>query len=536
MTNKKEWWRGGVIYQVYPRSFMDSNGDGIGDLKGITARLDYIKSLGVDGVWISPFFKSPMADFGYDVSDYQDIDPLFGTMDDFDEMLREMHRRDLKLIVDLVLNHTSDQHPWFAESRKNRYNDKADWYLWADPKPDGTPPNNWMSVFGGSAWQYDTRRGQYYFHQFLTSQPDLNMRNPAVQDEVLRIAEWWLKKGVDGFRLDALNHCIQDAQLRDNPPRDDVDRSKPGDRMTHPYFWQKHLYDKTQPEMIPFLERLRALTDRYDARMMVAEIGDDNQVTTSVEYTNGDKRLHTAYSFALMSPSVQKPADIRAVVEEYVQAPGDSWPSWAFSNHDVLRAASRFADGGKPDPAQAKMLTALLLSLRGTAFIYQGEELGLGEAEVPFERLQDPFGKFLWPEDKGRDGCRTPFPWQAKAIHAGFSAAADTWLPVYAPHVAQAVDVQDRDDQSVLNITRDFIRWRKTQPEMMTGDIAFVDTDARVLAFRRGAGIFCAFNMSGTEVTIDAPAGDIVKSQRNVQQKGGQLTLPAFAFAVIVAA
>ncbi len=282
MSRGKEWWRGAVLYQIYPRSFFDSNADGIGDLKGITQKLDYVASLGVEGVWLSPFFTSPMVDFGYDVQDYQGVDPIFGTLDDFDEMLKEMHKRGLKLIIDLVLNHTSIKHPWFVESRTGRDNPKSDWYVWADPKSDGTPPNNWLSVFGGPAWRFDTKRGQYYYHQFLKEQPDLNIRNMAVQDELLRIARWWLERGVDGFRLDALNHCIHDVQLRDNPPAENVDRSRRSSRTTHPYYWQRHLYDKTQPEMIPFIKRLRKLTDEYEDRMMVAEIGDEHQVKTSI--------------------------------------------------------------------------------------------------------------------------------------------------------------------------------------------------------------------------------------------------------------
>lgn len=515
---QQEWWRGGVIYQIYPRSFADSNGDGVGDLKGITAHLDYVASLGVEGVWLSPFFTSPMQDFGYDVSDYRNIDPLFGTMADFDVMLAEMHKRGLKLIIDLVLNHTSEKHPWFEESRKNRDNPKADWYVWADPRRDGTAPNNWLSVFGGSAWQFDTRRGQYYYHQFLKQQPDLNLRNPAVQDELLAIAEWWLKKGVDGFRLDALNHGIHDAQLRDNPPREDIDRSM-ANRQMHPYYWQRHLYSKTQPEMLPFIKRLRALTDKYPGRMMVAEIGDDHQVKTSVAYTDGPEMLHTAYSFALLGPGMYSAAGIRGVIEEYINEPGDSWPSWAFSNHDVVRVASRWALDGKPSAAQAKMMIALLTSLRGTSFIYQGEELGLTEADVPFERLQDPFGIFLWPEDKGRDGCRTPFPWDAQRPLGGFTSAADGWLPMPAEHLDKAVSRQEADPQSVLRFARKWLAWRQRAPALKYGTIEFIDAPENVLAFRRshaGESVLCAFNLGAAEVVLDL--------------EGSSLRLPGFGF------
>jgi len=531
MTADKNWWRGAVIYQIYPRSFMDSNGDGVGDLKGITSKLDYVQSLGVDGIWLSPFFTSPMADFGYDVSDYQNIDPLFGTLADFDEMVAEMHKRGLKLIIDLVLNHTSEKHPWFAESRKTRTNDKADWYVWANPKEDGTPPNNWLSVFGGPAWQFDTRRGQYYYHQFLKEQPDLNIRNPEVQDELLRIARWWLDKGVDGFRLDALNHCIHDAQLRDNPPLEGFDRSLHGGRQTHPYYWQRHLYDKTQPEMYDFLKRLRRLTDEYDGRMMVAEIGDDFQIKTSVAYTNGPDRLHTAYNFALLVPGVYEANRFRSIIEEYIFEPGESWPSWAFSNHDVKRVASRWALGDQPDMRQAKMLIALLASLKGTAFMYQGEELGLTEADIPFEALKDPFGIFLWPEDKGRDGCRTPFPWTKQG---GFTAGpAQPWLPMPAEHLAHSAEVQETDKDSVLNFARHFLHWRKANPVLKNGDIHFIGVHAPGLGFSRtadGETMYCMFNFAAHELSFDLPVEckPVEGHGFSYQLEGNRLTLPPF--------
>lgn len=510
MDGKNEWWRGGVIYQIYPRSFCDANADGVGDLKGITSKLDYIQALGVDGVWLSPFFTSPMADFGYDVSDYQNVDPLFGTLDDFDEMLEGLHARGLKLIIDLVLNHTSEKHPWFAQSRQSRDNEKADWYVWSDPKDDGTPPNNWLSVFGGSAWQFDTRRGQYYYHQFLKEQPDLNVRNTAVQDALLGIARWWLERGVDGFRLDALNHCIHDAQLRDNPPLEGFDRTKGrGGRQTHPYYWQRHLHDKTQPEMLDFIRRLRRLTDGYDQRMMVAEIGDDFQVKTSVAYTGAPDMLHTSYNFALLGPDIYDARKLRAVVEEFINEPGDAWPSWAFSNHDVMRVASRWALNGTPDMNQAKMLIALVTTLRGTAFLYQGEELGLTEADIPFELLKDPFGIFLWPEDKGRDGCRTPFPWDAHKAHAGFSDAPTTWLPVPPQHLGKSVADEEKDGHSVLRFARAFLKWRKTQGALKTGAISFADAPQPLLAFTRALEnetLFCVFNLGATPASMPLPA------------------------------
>lgn len=527
----KDWWRGSVFYQIYPRSFFDSNGDGIGDLKGITRKLDHIADLGVDAIWISPFYASPMVDFGYDVSDYQSIDPLFGTMQDFEEMLSAIHGRGLKLIIDMVLSHTSDQHPWFQQSRQGRNNSKSDWYVWADPKPDGSPPNNWLSVFGGPAWRYDTRRGQYYLHQFLESQPDLNMHNEDVQQALLDMMAWWLDKGVDGFRLDAVNHCFHDPLLRDNPPKEDADRSG-ADRQTHPYYWQRHLYDKTQPEMIPFLQRLRSLTDRYPARMMVAEIGDDHQVATSLAYTQGEDKLHTAYNFALLSPNAYSVDSFQQIINEY-QTIDNAWPSWAFSNHDVRRVATRWSLDGKPNNDQVKMLNALLCSLRGTAFMYQGEELGLPEADIPFELLRDPFGIFLWPEDKGRDGCRTPYPWKHDAPQAGFSDFGQTWLPIATEHVAMSWSMQDKDSESVLNFTRRFLSWRKTQPALIRGDLEFLSAPENILAFKRSGDhevLYCYFNLSDQEVSFE-----INLDLKNIFHSGlvtaseNKIHMPAFA-------
>ncbi|TAL26879.1 MAG: alpha-glucosidase [Alphaproteobacteria bacterium] len=503
MDNRQEWWRGAVIYQIYPRSFMDTNGDGIGDLKGITRKLDYVASLGVDGVWLSPFFTSPMADFGYDVADYRNIDPIFGTLRDFDEMVSEMHKRGIKLIIDLVLNHSSEKHKWFEESRRNRTNAKTDWYVWADPKPDGSPPNNWISVFGGSAWEFDPARGQYYYHQFLKQQPDLNIRNMAVQDELLDTAKWWLDRGVDGFRMDALPHCIHDAQLRDNPPRP----LPPPDGKTviHPYSMQWHTYDKTQPEMIPFLKRFRALTDKYPDRMMVAEVNDDKTVETTISYTNGPEMLHTAYDFSLLVHEYSA-AYIRKKVEEFFATPHDSWPSWALSNHDSIRVASRWAVNGKSDPAQAKMLLAMVTSLRGSSFVYQGEELGLTEAVIPPEKRQDPG---IGSTGTGRDGCRTPMPWDA-GKNGGFTTANECWLPVPPEHAQASVTAQERDKNSMLSFTRSFLKWRKGHPALLRGNLTFESVNENVLAFTRagnGETLFCAFNLKPTPVTIPLESG-----------------------------
>ncbi len=491
------WWRGAFLYQVYPRSFHDTNGDGIGDLPGITEKLDYIASLGVDGVWISPFFKSPMRDFGYDVSDYRDVDPIFGTLADFDALLKRAHKLNIKIIIDLVLSHTSDQHEWFTESRKDRTNPKADWYVWADGK-NGGPPNNWVSIFGGPAWTFDETRGQYYLHNFLKEQPDLNFHNPDLQNAVLDTAKFWLGRGVDGFRLDTVNFYFHDRQLRDNPPRTKGAEFATQLEAQDPYSDQQHLHDKSQPENIVFIERFRALMDQYPDRFTVGEIGDDYPNERAAEYTMGDKRLHTCYNTHMMSGAHKElTADtIRKPIEEFL-VHKDSWPSWAFSNHDVVRAASRWqpnGDGFGHDPRLSKMLIALLGCLYGTVFLYQGEELGLPEAKLKREDLRDPWGIHLYPKWQGRDGCRTPMPWSRES----FSKPA--WLPYAAPHKTLAAEPQSTDGDSTLNFTRAFLKMRKTYPALRDGGIEFTESgDAKILAFTRSnknQSVICVFNLS----------------------------------------
>ncbi|MCB9990972.1 MAG: alpha glucosidase [Rhodospirillales bacterium] len=534
-----EWWRGGIFYQIYPRSFFDSNGDGIGDLYGITTKLEHIASLGVDAIWISPFYKSPMIDFGYDVSDYRDVDPIFGVNEDFDALLRKAHNLGLKIIVDMVLSHTSDKHPWFVESRTGNTNAKADWYIWADPKPDGTPPNNWQSIFGGPSWTFDTRRGQYYMHNFFKEQPDLNYHNPAVQDAILEECRFWFERGVDGFRLDTANFYFHDKELRDNPPKTDGIAGATQLDFIEPYAMQRHVYDKTRPENIEFIKRLRALSNEYEGTMLLGEIGDDNGTEISALYSSGDDKLHTTYSFSLMhGRRTELTASlIRSAIEDHLAQQGNCWPSWAFSNHDVVRSASRF-NTKNTTPDLAKLILAILCSLRGTAFIYQGEELGLPEAEIPFERLQDPWGKYLWPEWQGRDGCRTPMPWHSDKKHAGFSAAKETWLPVPDEHQGLAADLQEHYGDSTLNFTRALLKWRKNYPALKSGDIAFHDFgDNALLGFSRtteSEKIFCLFNLSDAEKTVSLP----VKMKKNITLQGKQtgpidheqITLPAFGF------
>ncbi len=502
-----DWWHGGVIYQIYPRSFQDSNGDGIGDLAGITERLPYVASLGVDAIWISPFFKSPMKDFGYDVSDYRAVDPMFGDMSDFQALLDRAHDLGLKVMIDLVLSHSSDQHPWFAESRANRENPKADWYVWADPKPDGTPPNNWLSIFGGSAWQWDARRQQYYLHNFLTSQPDLNFHCPEVQDALLDAARFWLDLGVDGFRLDTINFYFHDQQLRDNPALPLDQRNASIAPMVNPYNHQDHLYSKSQPENIAFLERLRALTDEYEGRACLGEVGDAQRgLEIMGQYTSGDKRMHMCYAFEFLEKRALTAQYAKQVFDQLEEKAGDAWPCWAFSNHDVPRHASRWG----LDDAEIRLHTVLMMCLRGSACLYQGEELGLPEAEVPFERLQDPYGIEFWPEFKGRDGCRTPMVWTTQDAQSGFSTA-EAWLPVSPVQAEQAVDRLEADPQSVLHHYRAAIALRRAHGALRHGTQTQMEQTGPILSFVRDDGaeqVFCAFNMGPGTAEITLPDGD----------------------------
>ncbi len=501
-----DWWRGAVIYQIYPRSFQDSDGDGVGDLKGIVQRLEHVAKLGADAIWISPIAKSPMKDFGYDVSDYCDIDPLFGSLEDFDALLAEAHRLGLKVMTDIVISHSSDQHPWFRESRSSRDNPKADWYVWADPKPDGSPPNNWLSIFGGSAWQWDTRRMQYYLHNFLSEQPDLNFHNREVQDALLAAVRFWLDRGIDGFRLDTINFYFHSQGLEDNPPLPPEQRNASTAPAVNPYNFQDHLYDKSRPENLAFLERFRALLDDYPAKASVGEVGDSQRGLEIVAaYTGGGNRVHMCYSFDFLGPDKLNARAIRAVLEEFGRVAPDGWPCWALSNHDVVRHATRWGAGEKDLHSYLKVISALLLSLRGSVCLYQGEELGLGEANIAFEDLQDPYGKTMWPEFKGRDGCRTPMVWESGAANGGFSTVKP-WLPVPAEHAAQAVDAQQGRAGSMLEHYRTFLAFRHAHPVFAKGDIEFLAADDDVLVFTREHGneqIVCAFNLGARNASLD---------------------------------
>jgi alpha-glucosidase len=498
------WWRGAVIYQIYPRSFLDTNGDGVGDLPGIIRRLDYVAKLGVDAIWIAPFFVSPMADFGYDIADFRNVDPLFGTLADFDDLLAKAHEAGLKVMIDQVLSHTSAEHPWFKESRQSRDNARADWYVWADAREDGGPPNNWLSLFGGCAWQWEPRRGQYYLHNFLASQPDLNFHHPDVRAAVLDNLRFWLDRGVDGFRLDSINFCYHDAQLRDNPPKPKEKRVGRGFSADNPYSFQYHWYNNTQPENLAFLQELRALLDRYPGVVALGEISSEDSLATMAEYTRS-RRLHMGYSFELLSDDFSA-SYIRETVRAQEAQMTEGWPCWAISNHDVERVLSRWGNGNA-SAAMANQLTAMVCALRGSVCVYQGEELGLTEADVPYESLRDPYGIAFWPNFKGRDGCRTPMPWDSTAANAGFSDAAP-WLPIPDEHRALAVSWQDAQPASTLNVFRDFMRWRRGQPALRWGDIRFINLPEPVLAFTRGFGeqtLLVMFNLSAQAVAVNLP-------------------------------
>ncbi|HRO02266.1 MAG TPA: alpha glucosidase [Terricaulis sp.] len=494
-----DWLRGGVVYQIYPRSFRDSNGDGVGDLKGIVEKLDYIAALGVDAIWISPFYRSPMKDYGYDVSDYADVDPMFGALADFDLLMHRAHALGLKVILDLVFSHSSDQHAWFQESRFSRDNAKADWYVWADAKPDGSPPNNWQAMFGGPSWTWDSRRRQYYLHNFLPEQPDLNIRNTHVQDALLDTVRFWLARGVDGFRLDVVNFLAHDAELRDNPP---LARNKPP---TRPHQMQRHLYDRTRPETFEFIARLRELLNEHNA-VSIGEIEDEEPQKIQREYTSGPDRLHSAYSFFLLRAPEATPALFLEAMDGWDGAAG--WPSWSLSNHDVIRCATRFAHN---DPERVKQVLAILLCMRGTAFLYQGDELGLPHADVSYERLRDPEAIAFWPNGIGRDGARTPMPWTVTKPMVGFTVGDDAWLPVDPRHRAIAVDVQQADAHSVLAFTTALIALRKASAALRTGAYAALEAPAPLLAFERSAGderVLCLFNLGPEPLrwTLPAPA------------------------------
>ncbi len=496
-----DWWRGAVTYQVYPRSFQDDNGDGVGDLAGITRRLPYLADLGVDVVWLSPVFTSPMADMGYDVSDYRNIDPVFGTLADFDALIARAHALGLKVIVDQVMSHSSDQHPAFQESRISRDGPKADWYVWADPRPDGSPPNNWLSVFGGPAWTWDARRRQYYFHNFLASQPDFNFHNPEVvawHEETLR---FWLDRGLDGFRFDTVNYFYHDCQLRD----DAADYRVKPEPEANPYNMQYHLFSKNQPENIGWLERIRRVLDAYPDRTTVGEVGETHHAIAMMGDYTAPGRLHQCYSFEMFGDDYSA-GFFRRKIEEFFTGAPNGWPMWAFSNHDVRRHVTRWAAHGTSPEALAKQAGVLLLSFPGSICLWQGEELGQTDTELSFAELTDPQGIAFWPAPVGRDNTRTPMVWDG-SDHGGFTRGIP-WLPVKSAQAARHVAAQLGRPDSVLEHYRAMIAFRKESAALRLGDCQFLETPEPILAFRRGQGetaLICVFNLSAETATVELP-------------------------------
>ncbi|MEW6638295.1 MAG: alpha-amylase family glycosyl hydrolase [Actinomycetota bacterium] len=486
MTEKHLWWQTGVIYQVYPRSFMDANGDGVGDLPGITERLDYLEWLGVDALWISPFYPSPMADFGYDISDYTDVHPLFGTLEDFDALVEEAHRLGLRVILDYVPNHTSDEHPWFLESRSSRESPRREWYIWADPKPDGSPPNNWLSSFGGPAWTFDEATGQYYYHAYLPGQPDLNWRNPEVRAAMLDVLRFWLKRGVDGFRVDALRQLLKDARFRDNPPNPDW---RPGQ---NPYEALVPLYSADRPEVHAAVREMRGVLEEYGGdRLLIGELY--LPIERLVAYYGEDlSGVHLPFNFHLIS-TPWRAREIDALIQTYEAAiPPGGWPTWVLGNHDRHRVASRVG------AAQARVAAMLLLTLRGTPTVYYGDEIGMHDVPIPPERVRDPFEKNVPGIGVGRDPERTPMQWDASP-NAGFCPPdAEPWLPVADDYPGVNVEAQRKDPRSMLALHRRLLGIRREEPALSVGSYAPVEAAGDLLAYLRetaGSRFLVALNL-----------------------------------------
>jgi alpha-glucosidase len=469
-TKRPLWWQHSVIYQIYPRSFHDSNGDGIGDLKGIFQRLDYLKWLGIEAVWISPIYPSPMADFGYDISNYTDIHPYFGTLQDFDDLLAAVHQRNMKLILDLVPNHTSDQHPWFLESKASRDNPKRDWYIWRDAKPDGSTPNNWLAAFGGSAWEWDEKTGQYYYHAFLKEQPDLNWRNPEVQKAMLDVMKFWLDRGVDGFRVDVMWHMIKDEQFRDNPPN-----------LNYQLYMATYdqllpVYSTDQPEVHDIVKMMRKLTDSHNERLIIGEIY--LPIHKLVTYYGVDRSgAHLPFNFQLLTLPWNA-QQIASAISQYEGAlPSGGWPNWVLGNHDQPRIASRVGYD------QAKVAAMLLLTLRGTPTVYYGDEIGMRDVPIPFDEIQDPQGLNMPDKNLSRDPARTPMQWD-ESENAGFTTGKP-WLRLDRNYRANNVKVQRETPQSMLRLYHKLITLRQNEPSLHIGDYVPVFADHQMIAYVR---------------------------------------------------
>jgi alpha-glucosidase len=491
------WWKHGVIYQIYPRSFADSNGDGTGDLQGLIDHLDYLAgtpdSLGIDAIWLSPIYPSPGHDFGYDVSSYCEIDPLFGDLQLFRRLVDEAHRRGIRIILDLVLNHTSHLHPWFVESRASRNSPKRSWYLWQDPTPDMKPPNHWQGVFGGPAWTWDERTGQYYYHMFLPEQPDLNWRNPEVRAAIKDVFRFWLELGVDGFRLDVVNAYFKDEQLRENPACLGL----------RPYDRQIHLFDQDRPELLDVYQELRSLLDEHSEAMMVGEVMGNDPALAARYCGNGRDALHLAFNFHATRQPWNATRIQQAIVDFERLIHPHAWPCHVLSNHDLDRHATRFG-GGQDSDRRARVAATLLLTLRGTPFLYYGEELGLQNTRIPRRELVDPPGKAYWPFYKGRDGARTPMPWHA-GPHAGFSSSRP-WLRLNADHQTRNVAVQQENPDSIFHHYRQLLALRRQTPALHSGTFRpLLHRPRQALVYARSLGehtCLVALNFSRRRQTV----------------------------------
>jgi alpha-glucosidase len=492
-ASEHPWWVRGIVYQIYPRSFQDSNGDGIGDLPGIMRRLDYLVWLGVDAVWLSPIYPSPMADFGYDVADYCDIHPMFGALADFDRLVAEVHARGLKLILDFVPNHSSDRHPWFQESRASRQSPKRDWYLWRDPAPDGGPPNTWLSVFGGSAWAWDEATGQYYYHAFLEEQPDLDWRNSEVRGAMFDVLRFWLERGVDGFRVDVIWHLIKDDRLRDNPPNPGFAEGQP------PYNRLLPVYTTDRPEVHEIVTGMRRVIDAYDDRVLIGEIY--LPIERLVAYYGDELQgAHLPFNFQLLLTAWDA-RRIAALIEEYEAAlPAGGWPNWVLGNHDNHRIASRIG------PAQARVAAMLLLTLRGTPTMYYGDELGMEDVPIPPELVQDPYEKNVPGIGVGRDPVRTPMPWSAEA-NGDFTTDAP-WLPLAGDFARVNVAAARAEPNSMLSLYRALIALRREEPALRIGGYEPVEAGGTVLAYlrrHRDRRLLIALNLGPKPASLDMP-------------------------------
>jgi len=493
----KLWWRHGIFYQIYPRSFQDTNADGVGDIKGIIERLPYLQSLGVDAIWLSPIFPSPMADFGYDIANYTGIDPLFGTMGDFDALVYTAHASGLKIILDLVPNHTSDQHPWFVESRGSCDNAKRDWYIWRDPAADGGPPNNWLSEFGGSAWQYDPTTRQYYYHAFLAQQPDLNWRNPEVRRAIYDVMRFWLRKGVDGFRVDVIWHLVKDAEFRDNPPNRDYREGRPPHERILP------LNSTDQSEVHDVIADMRRVIDEFDSRVLIGEIY--LPLERLVVYYGKDLAgAHLPFNFALLSAPWNARAIEKIIFKCESVLPQGAWPNWVLGNHDRPRVASRVGR------AQVRVAAMLLLTLRGTPTLYYGDEIGMHQVAIAPEQVHDPFEKNVPGIGVGRDGCRTPMQWDATR-YAGFSTSRP-WLPLADDFAHENVVNLNADAASILSLYKALIGLRKKLPQLVSGDYVPVAAEGDLLLYRRegaeGTAVI-ALNLGAEPVSIKSDAAGL---------------------------